>query len=60
MDKSIDAKLKERTAELLQETIENGTLNFYYDPNRCGIDELVRIWQGEESVIKIEDALKFN
>lgn len=60
MDKSIDATLRERTAELLHETVTDGTLNFYYDPNRCGIDELVRIWQGEESVIKIEDALKFN
>ncbi|SEF66467.1 hypothetical protein SAMN05421877_10285 [Sphingobacterium lactis] len=60
MDKSIDAILRERTAELLQETIENGTLNFYYDPKRCSINELVRIWQGEETVIKIEDALKLN
>lgn len=60
MDKSIDAILRERTAELLQETIENGTLNFYYDSKRCGINELVRIWQGEETVIKIEDALKLN
>ena len=59
MDKLITIILQETTNQLLEQTVSDKTLNFYFDKTRCAPDELVRIWQGEESVVKLGDALKF-
>ena len=60
MDNSITNILEKTTSQLLVDTKADKTLNFYYDESRCAADELVRIWQGEESVVNLVDALKFD
>lgn len=52
--------LQSETVALLKETAEDGTLNFYFDKDRCAEDQLVRLWKGEEKIVQIVDALKLN
>lgn len=60
MGNGITEILREKTNHLIKESIDDKTLNFYFDENRCTSVELVRVWKGEETIVKIDDALKID
>ncbi len=60
MEIDINKIFEAKTTELLATTKNDGTLNFYFDNKRCKENEIVRIWENDEQIVLVHDALKFD
>lgn len=47
-------KIKSHTAELIQQSRKDGTLQYYFDPLKCKEGQLVKLWKGKETIVNLD------
>jgi len=47
-------RMKSHTAELIQQSRKDGTLQYYFDPLKCKEGQLVKLWKRKETIINLD------
>lgn len=46
------AAMKKRSAGILEDVKTNGKLHYYFDPRRCSANEIIKLENGIETIVK--------